>query len=156
MALTIRPAAAGDADLIADFNTAMARETEDKELDAALVRQGVLAVLSRPELGRYLIAEQDGNVVGQLMLTYEWSDWRNGAFWWIQSVYVRPDQRRNGVFRALYQHVEQLARATPGVCGLRLYVEAHNERAIATYRGLGMQPSGHTVFEADWVLGRPA
>lgn len=131
----------------------MARETEDKELDAALVRQGVLAVLNRPELGRYLIAEQDGNVVGQLMLTYEWSDWRNGAFWWIQSVYVRPDQRRNGVFRALYQHVEQLARVTPGVCGLRLYVEAHNERAIATYRDLGMQPSGHTVFEADWVLG---
>ena len=115
MTLKIRAASQDDAERIAEFNTAIARETESRELQPAVVREGVLAVLNRPELGRYLIAEQDGEVVGQLMLTYEWSDWRNGSFWWIQSVYVRPDQRRNGVFRALYRQVEELARATPGV-----------------------------------------
>jgi len=153
MSLQIRPATLGDIPIISQFNRLIARETEQRELDQATVDRGVRAVLERPELGRYFVAEQAGGPVGQLMVTCEWSDWRNGAFWWIQSVYVRPDCRRSGVFRALYAHVEQLARATPGVCGLRLYVEQHNERAIATYRGLGMRPSGHTLFETDWVLG---
>lgn len=154
MDIHIRGGKPGDVEVIAEFNRAMALETEQRELDAETLIKGVRAVMDRPELGRYLVAERGGKVIGQLMVTYEWSDWRNGLFWWIQSVYVRPDQRRNGIFRALYEHVEQLARATPGVCGLRLYVDEHNERAMATYRQLGMQPSGHTVFETDWAMPR--
>jgi ribosomal protein S18 acetylase RimI-like enzyme len=96
------------------------------------------------------VAELDGRVVGQLMVTYEWSDWRNGAFWWIQSVYVLPEARRCGAFSALYSHVERLAKATPGVCGLRLYVELANERAQATYRRCGMTDAGYRVMEADY------
>lgn len=153
MAFEIRPARAEDASVLAEFNAGIAWETEHKRLDPKVVGEGVRAVLRRPELGRYFVAESGGEVVGQLMITYEWSDWRNGTFWWIQSVYVRQDHRRGGVFRALYHHVEQLARSTAGVCGIRLYVERENKRAIETYRNLGMQSSGHLVFETDWVLG---
>ena len=99
------------------------------------------------------MAVADGQVIGQLMITYEWSDWRNGVFWWIQSVYVRPDWRRRGVYRALYDHVQTSARASQQACGVRLYVEQANQRAIATYREMGMQPSGHLVYETDWVFG---
>jgi len=152
MELNTRQAERDDAPTISEFNLAMAAETEHKTLDPAVVRQGVLAVFSRPELGRYFVAEQDGQVIGQLMLTPEWSDWRNGMFWWIQSVYVRPDHRRRGVFRALYCHVEELARRTRGICGLRLYVEADNQWAQAAYRELGMRPSGHSIYETDWAL----
>lgn len=153
MALEIRTARMEDAPVLAEFNAAIALETEHRQLDPAVVRDGVRAVLERGGLGQYFVAEHAGETVGQLMITYEWSDWRNGVFWWIQSVYVRADHRRSGVFRALYHHVEQAARATPGVCGIRLYVERENERAMDTYRNLGMQPSGHVVFETDWVLG---
>ena len=96
------------------------------------------------------MAEIDGRVVGQLMITYEWSDWRNGVFWWIQSVYVLPEARRLGVFSELYAHLERLAKATPGVCGLRLYVEHANERAQATYRRCGMVDAGYRVMEVDY------
>jgi len=153
MNVEIRPATHEDITILAEYNVALARETEGKELNLAVVTEGVRAVLDRPELGRYFVAELAGEPVGQLMITCEWSDWRNAAFWWIQSVYVRPDRRQHGVFRSLFRHVEATARALPGVCGIRLYVERHNEAAIATYRKLGMQPSGHTVFEIDWLLG---
>ncbi|MBI4579944.1 MAG: GNAT family N-acetyltransferase [Planctomycetes bacterium] len=155
MDLQIREGTPEDAATIAGFNTAIAMETERLRLDPATAAAGVRTLLGRPELGRYMVAEADGQLVGQLMITYEWSDWRNGLCWWIQSVYVRPDWRRHGVFRALYRHVEQLAQATPGVRGIRLYVEQANERAMAAYRDLGMRPSGHVVYEVDWAPQHP-
>jgi ribosomal protein S18 acetylase RimI-like enzyme len=150
MTVTIRAALAHDLDFIANGNAAMALETEHKTLDPATVRNGVQAALENPAHGRYFVAEIDGQVAGQLMITYEWSDWRNGVFWWIQSVYVLPDARRHGVFRALYGHLEALARETPGVCGLRLYVENDNMRAQRTYLGCGMVDSGYRVMETDY------
>jgi ribosomal protein S18 acetylase RimI-like enzyme len=150
MTVTIRPALAHDLDFIARGNAAMALETEHKTLDPATVRSGVQAVLENPAHGSYFVAELAGRVAGQLMITYEWSDWRNAVFWWIQSVYVVPEARRRGVFRAMYNHLEGLARATPGVCGLRLYVEHDNLRAQRTYLGCGMVDGGYRVMEADY------
>ncbi len=145
-----RAATAGDLDFIAQGNAAMALETEHKLLDPATVHAGVRAAFDDPARGRYFVAEIDGKVVGQLMITFEWSDWRNGVFWWIQSVYVEPPARRLGVFRALYGHVEGLARRTPGVCGLRLYVERDNIQAQRTYLGCGMVDAGYVVMETDY------
>ena len=149
----IREARRTDAPTIVDFNCRMAWETEQKRLDPMKITPGVAAVLERPELGRYFVAESSAcdapEVIGQLMITYEWSDWRNGLFWWIQSVYVREDARGRGVFRALYEHIEKLARADSGTCGLRLYVEHANERAQGVYRKLGMKPSDYVLYELD-------
>lgn len=154
MSLLIRPATAGDAPAITRFNAAMARETEGLELDLDRLRGGVEAVLADPSRGVYWVAELDGRLVGQILITYEWSDWRNGAFWWIQSVYVDPSCRGRGIFRALYEHAERLARSQPGVCGLRLYVEQHNEQAQHAYLRLGMKPAPYRIFEVDFVLHR--
>ena len=151
MNITIRPATADDADFLATGNAAMALETEHKQLDPGIVGAGVRAALDDPGKGRYYIAEREGRRVGQLMFTYEWSDWRNGTFWWIQSVYVLPDARRGGVFRALYRHVEQLAAQDPGVCGIRLYVERENARAQETYRHCGLHDAGYAVMEVDFT-----
>lgn len=129
----------------------MALETEHKRLDPEVVDAGVRAALGDASKGRYFIAERAGERVGQLMFTYEWSDWRNGMFWWIQSVYVVPQARRDGVFRALFRHVEQLAEGDSGVCGIRLYVERENERAQATYRHCGLQDAGYVVMEVDYT-----
>jgi len=150
MNVKIRAAAPADLDFIARGNIAMALETEHKALDDATVRRGVQAAFDDASRGRYFVAEIDGQVVGQLMITHEWSDWRNADFWWIQSVYVAPEARRRGVFRALYAHVEQLARGTPGVCGLRLYVENDNVRAWRTYLGCGLVDAGYAVMETDY------
>jgi ribosomal protein S18 acetylase RimI-like enzyme len=155
MNITIRPASADDADFLAQGNTAMALETEHKRLDPAVVGAGVRAALADPGKGLYFIAECDGKRVGQLMFTYEWSDWRDGTFWWIQSVYVLPQARRSGVFRALFRHVEQLAAADPAVCGIRLYVERENERAQATYRHCGLDDAGYVVMEVDYTRAAP-
>lgn len=151
--LVIRDAALGDAATVVEFNRLLAWETEHKKLDLATLTPGVENALREPKYARYFLAHEPGTpdrVLGQMMITYEWSDWRNGLFWWIQSVYVHQDARRRGVFRALYRHVERLARETPGVIGLRLYVEHENAAAIATYRKLGMVPSGHLLYERDW------
>jgi GNAT superfamily N-acetyltransferase len=153
MNFSIRLAAPGDAETIARFNQAMAQETEGRQLDFERLRRGVQAVLSDPSKGRYWVAEIDGRLAGQLLITFEWSDWRNGAFWWIQSVYVDPAFRRRGVFRALYQHVARQARQAPDVCGLRLYVEQDNRRAQAAYERLGMHPAPYRIYEVDFVLG---
>lgn len=151
MSLTIRAATPADQEFLAHGNEAMALETEHKTLDPQVVRRGVEAALKDPAHGRYFVAEDaDGRPVGQLMVTYEWSDWRNGQFWWIQSVYVLPEWRRRGVFRALYDHVEQLARGTAGVCGLRLYVETDNVNAQRTYEKCGMVDAGYRVMEVDY------
>src|SRR5512141_929787 len=151
MTTRTRAATASDLDFIAHGNAAMALETEHKILDHATVHAGVRAAFDDPACGRYFVAEIDGKVVGQLMITYEWSDWRNGVFWWIQSVYVEPPGWRLGVFRALYGHVEGRARRTPGVCGLRLYVEKDNIRAQRTYLGCGMVDAGYVVMETVYT-----
>jgi GNAT superfamily N-acetyltransferase len=108
---------------------------------------GVAAGLADPGKSVYFLAEEDGTAVGQMMYTTEWSDWRNGWFWWIQSVYVRPEARRRGVFRALFEHVHQAARADERVIGLRLYVERENHVAQKTYQNMGMESAGYLVFE---------
>ena len=152
--MRIRPATPADAAILADFNARLAREAEHKELNPEILRAGVENALARPEAAQYYVAELDTpagpRVIGQLMLTYEWSDWRNGNFWWIQSVYVHPDHRRQGVFKALYKHVQRIAQSTPHTCGLRLYVDCDNHHAIATYFKLGMRPAGYTLYEHDW------
>jgi ribosomal protein S18 acetylase RimI-like enzyme len=145
----IRLAAPADAPIIAEFNQRLAAETEDKTLAAELIQSGVLALMADAGRGRYFLAELNGQVVGQLMITYEWSDWRNGLFWWIQSVYVTPAARRNGVFSALYRHVAALARES-GACGIRLYVESANSRAQQTYRAMGMTNTTYQVMEAEF------
>jgi ribosomal protein S18 acetylase RimI-like enzyme len=144
----IRAARPADADTLAAFNVAMAAETEQLRLLPGRVADGVRRVLADPALGFYLVAEQHGRAVAGLLVTTEWSDWRNGRFWWIQSVYVVPQARRQGLFRSLYQHVWDMALAAPDVCGVRLYVEQHNSAAQATYRGLGMAETEYRVMEA--------
>ncbi len=152
MQITIRDAAHGDRDIVARFNIDLAQETESISLDPEVVSKGVARVLDDPSLGRYFIAQDDaGRVVGQLMITFEWSDWRNGMIWWIQSVFVESDARRQGVFRALHSHVDELARRTDGVRGLRLYVEHENHAAQRTYEGLGMRNAGYLVHEDIWM-----
>lgn len=154
MSVSIRLAAGGDAETIARFNQAMAQETEQRALDWERLCRGVEAVLEDPSKGRYWVAELDGRIVGQLLITYEWSDWRNGTFWWIQSVYIDPAFRGRGVFRALYEHVARQAREEPDVCGLRLYVEQDNWRAQSAYERLGMRPAPYRIYEVDFVLSR--
>lgn len=143
----IRRARAADADTIAMFNIAMADETEGKRLLPEVVAKGVRRLIAEPALGFYLVAEHDAEVVAALMVTTEWSDWRNGRFWWLQSVYVRPAWRRRGVFRAMYGHVTAAAALEPDVCGFRLYVERENRNAQATYRTLGMHETDYLLLE---------
>lgn len=146
----VRGATLSDLDFIVDSNARIAEETEHRVLDRGLLVPGVRAVLEDPGKGRYFIAEEVGRALGQLMYTTEWSDWRNGDFWWIQSVYVRAEARRSGVFTLLYRHLERLARARRDVCGIRLYMELTNETALATYTRLGMMDSGYRVLEVDF------
>lgn len=155
MNVTIRRAEAADEAVLVVFNLAIAWETEHKRLDRGVLAAGVRAVLADSARGFYTVAANDrGEVVGQMMVTYEWSDWRNGWFWWVQSVYVREDARRSGVFRALYRHIEQEATADPGVIGLRLYFERDNTRAQATYRALGMSDTNYGMMEVYPLPGR--
>ena len=164
MNLTIRSARTGDADVICEFNRLMALETENKALNLAVLKPGVVAMLSDVTKGRYFVATvlssppgraagaEGDEVVGQLGITLEWSDWRNGNWWWIQSVYVRKDARRFGVFRKLYEHVREQARQTPDVIGLRLYVEHENQIAQETYRKMGMAMTGYHVMEEQFPV----
>lgn len=144
----VREAQTADGGVIAAGNAMMAEETEGKILDPDIIGPGVEALLENRTRGRYWVAESGDIVIGQLMVTYEWSDWRNGTIWWIQSVYIRPDWRRKGVFTSLYRHVESLAVAEPDVIGLRLYVEEKNKRAQHTYEELGMVRPGYLVMES--------
>ncbi len=172
--ITIRQAAPADADTLAAFNAAMAEETEGKRLEPAVIGRGVRRILREPALGRYYVAEMAGwhgpgsepevatgertamrslpvaPIIGQLLVTFEFSDWRDGLFWWIQSVYVRPEARRLGVYAALHRHVEREARASGGACGLRLYVDKRNTRAQQVYRRLGLVPTEYDLYETDW------
>ncbi len=151
MTISVRAARPGDRDIIADFNSRIAEETEDSVLDPAHIVPGVAALLADAAKGRYWLAVDGDRVIGQIMVTYEWSDWRNGVLWWIQSVYVEPTYRRRGVFSALYRHVESLARADRGVAGIRLYVEKDNLRAQATYESLGMTATPYKVMQSLFV-----
>ena len=144
---SIRKAQTRDADAIAAFNRAMALETEGKALIPELVAAGVRRLLEEPALGFYLVAQHKGHVIGCLMVTNEWSDWRNGLFWWIQSVYVESGWRRRGVYRRLYDFIRELARSEPGICGFRLYVEKENAVAQRTYAALGMAATDYLIYE---------
>jgi GNAT superfamily N-acetyltransferase len=146
VSLTIRRATPADADVIAWFNAALAAESEGKQLNPEVLGRGVRAILADPQKGFYTLAELSGQVVGQVLVTYEWSDWRDGWYWWVQSVYVRADARRAGVFRTLFEHVQAAAVADPTVIGLRLYVERDNHRARQTYAALGLAEEGYLLM----------
>ena len=156
--LTVRRARSDDVDALVAFSSAMAWETEHRRLDATRLREGTQTLLSTPSLGFFMVTEVRESdrcvVVGQLMITYEWSDWRNGVFWWIQSVYVDPAWRRRGVFRRMHNIVVSQAKANPKVCGIRLYVEQGNRTAKAVYQRVGLAQSAYKVYEKDFVLVR--
>jgi ribosomal protein S18 acetylase RimI-like enzyme len=153
--IVLRFAAKSDLGSLVDFNLAMALETESKALDAEVLREGVRRVLGDSTLGFYVVAEHitgdTRQVVGSLMITYEWSDWRNALFWWIQSVYVTERFRRRGIYRRLYGFVKEQARAKANVCGFRLYVEKENLVAQQTYKNLGMDETHYLMFEEPVV-----
>lgn len=143
----IRRATTDDVAALAEFNRGIARETEGIELKPEVISAGIERFLNRPEYGFYLVAEAAGEVVGSLMITMEWSDWRNGLIWWIQSVYVSADFRRQGVYRRLYATVKEMAKSEPDVCGFRLYVERENEVAQNVYHSVGMSKTPYRIFE---------
>lgn len=151
----IRPGRLDDVERLVAFSQAMALETEGRRLDTDRLQRGTRALLNSTVHGFFMVAErpQTNQVVGQLMITYEWSDWRNALFWWIQSVYVEQAWRRQGVFRSMHAKVIERAKADPGVCGVRLYVESENRIAQEVYRKVGLKPSSYAVFENDFVLG---
>jgi ribosomal protein S18 acetylase RimI-like enzyme len=145
--MRIRLAGRRDAPALTAFNRAMALETEAKELFPHVIGAGVRRLLARPASGFYVVAERERQVIGALLITKEWSDWRNGDFWWVQSVYVLPEHRGRGVYRRLYRHVQRLAARRRSVVGFRLYVDHDNTRARRVYRSLGMQETRYAVFE---------
>jgi ribosomal protein S18 acetylase RimI-like enzyme len=149
--ITLRLGEARDTDALVNFNQAMALETESKNLDLNVLTAGVENLLKSRQHGFYVVAEDSsatqGEVVGSLMVTYEWSDWRNGLFWWIQSVYIKPAYRRRGIYRGLYQFVKEMAAAETNVCGFRLYVEKENRIAQRTYEQVGMTETHYVMFE---------
>ncbi len=151
--MRIRRAGLADLTTVVEFNARLAEESEGVCLDRERLRSGVEALLRDESRGFYLLAESDDGVMGQLALTFEWSDWRNGVFWWLQSVYVCPGFRRRGVLRALYERVLELARSQ-SVCGVRLYVEKNNVSAQEAYRRLGFAQAVFDMYEVDFVLER--
>ena len=154
--LNVRLAKPEDAARIASFSAAMALETEGRHLDRDRLHDGTIALLNSPDRGFFMVAEleraDDRQLLGQLMITYEWSDWRNGVFWWVQSVYVDRMWRRQGVFRRMHQAVVQEAKARTDVCGVRLYVDKDNPIAHVTYERLGLIRSAYQIYESDFVL----
>ena len=145
--MNIRIAEKSDASALVEFNQAMALETEGKNLDAQILQSGVESVFHDEKKGFYAVAEAGGQIVGGLMITFEWSDWRDSWFWWIQSVYILPEYRGRGIYRLLYEFVKERAESQKDVCGFRLYVEKDNERAQKVYEKLGMQSSHYLMYE---------
>ena len=149
--IDIRPARPEDAGAIVDFQLRMARETEGLELDLPTVIRGVRAVFDDPSKGEYWVAEAGGRVVSSLMTTYEWSDWRDGTVLWVQSVYVLPELRGSGVYRRMYEHLKERVQASPGLMGIRLYVDRRNTAAQRVYERVGMSREHYEMFE--WMKG---
>jgi len=145
--MQIRLATKSDSVNLIAFNQAMAIETENKRLDSDILSAGVLSIFEDDRKGFYVVAESDERIVGGLMITYEWSDWRSGWFWWIQSVYIEPEYRGQGIYSELYSFVKNRAREVGGVCGFRLYVEKDNRHAQNVYRKLGMEETYYQMFE---------
>ena len=145
--IEIRQAVSSDVETISHFNVALCRDTEGRDLDLVTVTNGVRRFVCEPNRGRYFVAEIDGEVVGQASYTFEWSDWRNGEIWWMQSVYVHPQFRSQGVFRTLFMHMKELGEVDVDCCGIRLYMERENETARESYRRLGFSETGYVVFE---------
>ena len=156
--IIVRPAREEDVEAIVTFSAAMALETEGRQLDMARLREGTLALLNTPDRGFFMVAAlpqgPSQRIVGQLMITFEWSDWRNAVFWWIQSVYVDPAWRRQGVYRHMHHSIMLLARSRSDVCGVRLYVEARNATARQVYSRVGLSTSNYQVYETDFVMPR--
>ena len=154
----VRPAVKADLERLVEFSAAMAVETEGRRLDRERLRRGTLAVLESTRHGFYIVAERPAEegrgVIGQLLITYEWSDWRNADFWWIQSVYVDPDWRRRGVYRSMHHYILDQARAREDVCGVRLYVERENSIAQSVYVRLHLRETPYRMWEVDFVLER--
>ena len=146
--LTIRTTTLADVETISEFNQLMAMETENKKLPQEVIENGVRRLMQQPEFGFYLVAESDNETVGTCMVTHEWSDWRDGLFWWVQSVYVKKDHRKQGIYTAMYNKIKALAAAEPDVYGFRLYVEKDNLVAQKTYESLGMKETDYLLFEA--------
>lgn len=147
--MNIRLATRIDADALVAFNQAMALETEGKTLDLGKIGPGVAAVLEDKKKGFYVVVEQGERIVGGLMVTYEWSDWRNAWFWWIQSVYILPETRGTGLYRRMYDFVKRTAAKAGNVCGFRLYVETENTHAQKVYEGVGMSQSHYLMYEEE-------
>ena len=143
----IRIATEENREIIAEFQIKMAAETENLVLDKETLSEGVMHVLRDPEKGKYFMAEDEGNVVASLLITFEWSDWRNKWVLWIQSVYVLPDYRKQGVFKNMYAHIKKWATDDNEVAGIRLYVDKTNRRAIDVYSKLGMNGEHYRLFE---------
>jgi ribosomal protein S18 acetylase RimI-like enzyme len=145
--MNIRIANAHDAGALIEFNQAMALETEGKRLDPAKISDGVAAVFADEKKGFYVVAEDNDAIVGGLMVTYEWSDWRNAWFWWIQSVYIRTEARGQSLYTRMYEFVKDRAVQAGNVCGFRLYVETGNTNAQGVYDAVGMQRSHYIMYE---------
>ena len=150
--MNIRTAQPADAASLIDFNQAMAKETESKHLDNSVLSRGVNKVFLDSNKGFYVVAEEAGEIIGGLMVTYEWSDWRDGWFWWIQSVYILPTARGRGLYRQMYEFVKDRAREKGDVCGFRLYVETDNTHAQSVYEKFGMSASHYLMYEEEMRL----
>lgn len=145
--MNIRLANFEDANSLVEFNQAMALETEGMRLDANILQSGVEAVFDNKDKGFYVVAESNRKIIGGLMVTFEWSDWRNQWFWWVQSVYILPEARGKKIYSGLYDFVKETANAQGDVCGFRLYVEKENAHARKVYEKLGMKGSHYLMYE---------
>ena len=145
--MEIRFAKRDDIAALVEFNQAMALETEGKSLDETILSKGVAAVFEDDRRGFYSVAEEESRIIGGLLVTYEWSDWRNGWFWWIQSVYVIPEFRGRGIYSLLYKFIKEESLKRSDVCGYRLYVEKENVRAQKVYEKLGMDETYYLMYE---------
>lgn len=145
--MNIRAAQISDLEQLVDFQITMALESENLHLDKDILQQGILSVLNDKTKGSYFVVEDENNLIASLLITYEWSDWRNKIVWWIQSVFVVPEFRQKGVFKKLYNHIQAIVENDDTICGLRLYVDKQNIRAQNVYRNIGMNGEHYQVFE---------
>lgn len=149
--ITIQKAVIENLEVLVDFQQRLALESESIRLNAETLRKGMIAMFADPSKGIYYVVEEEGRIIGCHMITYEWSDWRNGMVWWLQSVYVTETHRRKGIFKMMYDNLIDIIKKDPQLIGLRLYVDKSNERALQVYQTMGMDGSHYTVYE--WMKG---